>query len=229
MREIDTKINDLIDNMIQYKGSISYRNYVQLLSEQALDIYNCIEENKNNDEEMQEEYYVLGKLISRLLNNRRESTRPSKKLKSLYEQLEEVLANIPKIEPQEVEITDINSLIKSLKIYKLSGTNLSQDTYQSSYQLYSDLRKIILNRNSTLTAKVYTCRIVDKLSSVTSIDIKQEDYELFCIMRLIKENPDFCYGFPIPVNRQQQINILTRFDHRERINYLLELKKVAKD
>lgn len=229
MREIDTKINDLIDNMIQYKGSISYRNYVQLLSEQALDIYNCIEENKNNDEEMQEEYYVLGKLISRLLNNRRESTRRSKKLKSLYEQLEEVLANIPKIEPQEVEITDINSLIKSLKIYKLSGTNLSQDTYQSSYQLYSDLRKIILNRNSTLTAKVYTGRIVDKLSSVTSIDIKQEDYELFCIMRLVKENPDFGYGFPIPVNRQQQIDILTRFDRRERINYLLELKKVAKD
>lgn len=229
MREIDTKINDLIDNMIQYKGSISYRNYVQLLSEQALDIYNCIEENKNNDEEMQEEYYVLGKLISRLLNNRRESTRCSKKLKSLYEQLEEVLANIPKIEPQEVEITDINSLIKSLKIYKLSGTNLSQDTYQSSYQLYSDLRKIILNRNSTLTAKVYTGRIVDKLSSVTSIDIKQEDYELFCIMRLVKENPDFGYGFPIPVNRQQQIDILTRFDHHERKNHLLELKKVAKD
>lgn len=229
MQEIDTKINDLIDNMIQYKGSISYRNYVQLLSEQALDIYNCIEENKNNDEEMQEEYYVLGKLISRLLNNRRESTRRSKKLKSLYEQLEEVLANIPKIEPQEVEITDINSLIKSLKIYKLSGTDLSQDTYQSSYQLYSDLRKIILNRNSTLTAKVYTGRIVDKLSSVTSIDIKQEDYELFCIMRLVKENPDFGYGFPIPVNRQQQIDILTRFDRRERINYLLELKKVAKD
>ncbi len=229
MREIDTKINDLIDNMIQYKGSISYRNYVQLLSEQALDIYNCIEENKNNDEEMQEEYYVLGKLISRLLNNRRESTRRSKKLKSLYEQLEEVLANIPKIEPQKVEITDINSLIKSLKIYKLSGTNLSQDTYQSSYQLYSDLRKIILNRNSTLTAKVYTGRIVDKLSSVTSIDIKQEDYELFCIMRLVKENPDFGYGFPIPVNRQKRIDILTRFDRRERINYLLELKKVAKD
>lgn len=229
MREIDTKINDLIDNMIQYKGSISYRNYVQLLSEQALDIYNCIEENKNNDEEMPEEYYVLGKLISRLLNNRRESTRRSKKLKSLYEQLEEVLANIPKIESQEVEITDINSLIKSLKIYKLSGTDLSQDTYQSSYQLYSDLRKIILNRNSTLTAKVYTGRIVDKLSSVTSIDIKQEDYELFCIMRLVKENPDFGYGFPIPVNRQQQVDILTRFDRRERINYLLELKKVAKD
>ena len=229
MREIDTKINDLIDNMIQYKGLISYRNYVQLLSEQALDIYNCIEENKNNDEEMQEEYYVLGKLISRLLNNRRESTRRSKKLKSLYEQLEEVLANIPKIEPQEVKITDINSLIKSLKIYKLSGTNLSQDTYQSSYQLYSDLRKIILNRNSTLTAKVYTGRVANKLSSVTSIDIKQEDYELFCIMRLVKENPDFGYGFPIPVNRQQQIDILTRFDHRERINYLLELKKVAKD
>ena len=229
MQEIDTKINDLIDNMIQYKGSISYRNYVQLLSEQALDIYNCIEENKNNDVEMQEEYYVLGKLISRLLNNRRESTRRSKKLKSLYEQLEEVLANIPKIEPQEVEITDINSLIKSLKIYKLSGTDLSQDTYQSSYQLYSDLRKIILNRNSTLTAKVYTGRVANKLSSVTSIDIKQEDYELFCIMRLVKENPDFGYGFPIPVNRQQQIDILTRFDRRERINYLLELKKVAKD
>lgn len=229
MREIDTKINDLIDNMIQYKGSISYRNYVQLLSEQVLDIYNCIEENKNNDEEMQEEYYVLGKLISRLLNNRRESTRRSKKLKTLYEQLEEILANIPKIEPQEVEITDINSLIKSLKIYKLSGTNLSQDTYQSSYQLYSDLRKIILNRNSTLTAKVYTGRVANKLSSVTSIDIKQEDYELFCIMRLVKENPDFGYGFPIPVNRQQQIDILTRFDRRERINYLLELKKVAKD
>ena len=48
-------------------------------------------------------------------------------------------------------------------------------------------------------------------------------------MRLIKENPDFGYGFPIPTNRQQQIDILTRFDRNERVNNLLELKNVVKD
>ena len=95
--------------------------------------------------------------------------------------------------------------------------------------LLKDLRKIIFNRNSNLTTRVYAGRIANKLSSITCIDIKQEDYELFCSMRLIKENPDFGYGFPIPANRQQQIDILTRFDRNERVNNLLELKKVVKD
>lgn len=235
MKKVDDKLNSLIDRIIYlapgYNNSITYKNYIELL-EQTLNVYNYIQKKRSSDLITDYDYYIIGTIIKDLLKNKLTSASRidiKNKLESLYHQLEEILANIPKIEPQEVKITDINSLIKSLKIYKLSGTNLSQDTYQSSYQLYSDLRKIILNRNSTLTAKVYTGRVANKLSSVTSIDIKQEDYELFCIMRLVKENPDFGYGFPIPVNRQQQIDILTRFDHRERINYLLELKKVAKD
>ena len=78
-----------------------------------------------------------------------------------------------------------------------------------------------------MTTRVYAGRIANKLSSITCIDIKQEDYELFCSMRLIKEN--FGYGFPIPANRQQQIDVLIRFDRNERVNNLLELKKVVKD
>ena len=174
------------------------------------------------------DYYIMQNIIKELLDNKLTSASRidiKNKLERLYQQLEEALKSIPKIEPKKVEITDINSLTKSLKIYKLNGTYLSQDTYQSSYYLYSHLRKIIFNKNSTMTAKVYTDRIVDKLSSITSIDIKQEDYELFCIMKLVKQNPDFVYGLPISANRQKQIDILARFERNEWINHWLELKK----
>lgn len=235
MKKLDVKLNNLIDKIVilspGYNNHITYSKYIELL-EQTLDVYNYIQKKRSNDLITDYDYYIIGTIIKDLLKHK--LTNASRidiknKLESLYHQLEEALVNIPKIESQEVKITDINSLIKSLKIYKLSGTKLSQVTYHSSYQLYSDLRKIIFNRNSNLTTRVYAGRIANKLSSITCIDIKQEDYELFCSMRLIKENPDFGYGFPIPANRQQQIDILTRFDRNERVNNLLELKKVVKD
>lgn len=229
MKKIDVKINDLIDKVIHLSpnyNNITYNNYIKLL-EQTLNVYNYIQKNSNNLV-TNYDYYIMQNIIKELLNNKLTSASRidiKNKLEKLYQQLEEALKSIPKIETKKVEVTDINSLIKSLKIYRLNGTYLSQNTYQSSYHLYSDLRKIILNRNSTMTAKVYTDRIVDKLSSVTSIDIKQEDYELFCIMRLVKQNPDFVYGVPSSTNRQKRIDILTRFGRNEWINHWLELKK----
>ena len=175
MKKLDVKLNNLIDKIVNlspgYNNHITYSKYIELL-EQTLDVYNYIQKKRSNDLITDYDYYIIGTIIKDLL----------------YHQLEEALVNIPKIESQEVKITDINSLIKSLKIYKLSGTKLSQVTYHSSYQLYSDLRKIIFNRNSNLTTRVYAGRIANKLSSITCIDIKQEDYELFCSMRLIKDN-----------------------------------------
>lgn len=231
MKKVDNKLNNLIDRIIYlapgYNNSITYKDYIELL-EQTLAVYNYIQKKRSNDLITDYDYYIIGKIIKKILNNKLTSASRidiKNKLERLYQQLEEALKSIPKIEPEKVEVTDINSLIKSLKIYKLNGTYLSQDTYQSSSNLYSDLRKIILNKNSTMTAKVYTDRLVDKLSSITSIDIKQEDYELFCIMRLVKQNPDFVYGPTISANRQKQIDILARFERNEWINHWLELKK----
>lgn len=231
MKKVDNKLNNLIDRIIYlapgYNNSITYKDYIELL-EQTLAVYNYIQKKRSNDLITDYDYYIMRKIIKEILNNKLTSASRidiKNKLESLYHQLEELLTNIPKVEIPEIRVTDINSLVRSLKIYKLKGNFLSPDTYQSSYQLYSDLRKIILNRYSTMTEKVYANRIINQLSSATNIDIKQEDYELFCIMKLVKENPDFSHESILSFKER---DILVRFDYNERNNHLLELKKLKK-
>lgn len=95
-------------------------------------------------------------------------------------------------------ITDLNSWIKSLKIFKLGNLHLEEDIYKNSYELYEFMRRIILKRNSQNYKKIYVVQIVEKLESEenlkklpSNIKISEFDYELSQIIKLVKNNLGF--------------------------------------
>lgn len=136
------------------------------------------------------------------------------------------LEKIRYIEEQEPEIKNINDWIKSLKIYKLENNNLSQIYYQNSYELYQDIRKIILSKTVPNYQKIYAARVINKIeeqNKLSKINIKIEDYELSELIRLIKNNSEFNYKL-MPFKYQKEL-IMQRFERVEWKNNLLLMIK----
>ena len=230
MKKIEEKIDKLINKILylspDYGNGYTYESYINLL-EQALSVCNYIQSKKNEGTVTECNYYIIRKLISEFLNNRQISGRIDikNKLNKLYGQLEEILENLPEIEAKEVEITDLNSLIKKLKIYKLDGKYLSLDTYQSEYELYVDMRKIILSSGSSYYKRIYVHNVAKKLSSVTNINLINENPELFYMVKLVtaNQNNEFIKYM------QYYYDVEYRFKRNEWKNNLLELKNLNKD
>lgn len=72
------------------------------------------------------------------------------------------------------------------------------DYYQTTDEIYHDIRKIVFTKNPPHYKKIYAYRVVQKLDSEENqqklpkgINLRAEDYELTELMRLIKNNPDF--------------------------------------
>ena len=107
----------------------------------------------------------------------------------------EEVKNIPYIEDKSKEILSIDDWVESLKIFKLAGSFLSMDYYHRSDDLFYDLRKIILN-SSALYKRIYVGRVVEKLdrnqrSIPKNLDLRTENYELFELIRIFKNNPNY--------------------------------------
>lgn len=75
------------------------------------------------------------------------------------------MASIPYVLDELTEIKTVNDWIKSLKIYKLENQFLSTDYYQTSYDLYQDIRKIGFTKNPPSYKKIYASRVINKISS----------------------------------------------------------------
>lgn len=229
---LDNQIEKLIDRTIYicpaYNSSLKLKDYASLLRKAI----NTIHYVTRNIEAVESDYYVLRKVAEDLLNNKPSGCiSENHQIKELYYKLKLSMKDIPPVESKEIieKPTDIDSLIRSLKIYKLDGAYLSENIYLSSYELYCDLREIILKRNSSLIKKLYVGHVTRKFSNIKSIDIKQEDYELFNIIRLTKDNPSFNYKSNTFNNNTYEMSLInTRFDYNEWVNGLVELEKYPK-
>ena len=135
------------------------------------------------------------------------------------------LEKIPYIQEPQPEINNINDWVKSLKIYKLQSDVLSENYYKNSYELYQDIRKIVLSKTIPNYKKIYVDRVIDKLEEgqdklPQSINLKIEDYELSELIRLIKNNPNSNYRL-----KYKDALIKARFERIEWKNNLLLMVK----
>lgn len=162
-----------------------------------------IEEAKEETTE-EKQLHILRGLIKEALNlglSKKDPTIRSYKREKLYNLTCEVKEQIEKkqfLKYQEEEITDLNSWVKSLQIFKMGEYGLEDTIYETSYELYQGMRKIVLEKTSPNYKKIYVSKIVERLEAIENqqklphnITIYQEDYELYQVIRLIKGNRKF--------------------------------------
>ena len=152
----------------------------------------------------EKQLHILSGLIKEALSlglSKKDSTIRNYKRERLYNltcEVKEQLKNKPFLKYQEEEITNLNSWVKSLQIFKMGKFGLEATVYETSYELYQEMRKIILDKSSPNYKKIYVSKIVERLEASenkqklpSNINIYQEDYELYQIIRLIKENKKY--------------------------------------
>lgn len=178
----------------------TWNEYIDMMQD-TLNIIKKVDKNiKPNDLE------ILKGLIKEALNLgllKKDPTIRSYKRNKLYNlttQVKEEIENKPYLKYTEEEITDLNSWIKSLKIFKMGNNGLTEDIYENSYDLYQEMKKIILIKSSPAYKKIYVNKVVERLEEPdnikklpNNINIKTEDYELYQIIKLVKQSPEFDY------------------------------------
>jgi hypothetical protein len=236
MNEINQELENLAEEIIYLRGwyfsNITWGERIEIFK-LGIDTISYIKRHPTVNSDC---WYKLRKLIEELL--KMGISEPVTDIESykrveifnLTEKLKQELDSIPYIADEIIEIKTVNDWIESLKIYKLGDGFLLEDYYQSSDDLYRDIRKIVFTKNPSKYKKIYAGRVINKLSNEenqskipSSINLRIEDYELTELIRLIKNNPDFNYEL---MNRDyQNILINERLEHGEFTNNLLLLVK----
>ena len=239
MEYINNKFKELVDQIIYMNTSYEIRTITweetNKAFEKSLEIISNI---KSENDLSDKEYLILRELIEKLIaegidgpvTNIRSYKR--NRLAELTIKARKELADIPYVLEKECEkIETINDWIKSLKIFKLYDQFLSIEYYESSYDLYSDIRRVVLTKNPPMYKKLYLGRIIDKLEDEnnqkklpSNMNIQIEDYELSLLIKSIKNNPDF--NFRLMNWNYQNSLIDSRFERCEwKNNMLLLIKK----
>lgn len=180
------------------------------------------------------ELIILRGLIKEALNlglNEIDPKIRSPKRSKLYEltiKVKEEIEKFPDLKYQDEEVTDFNSWIKSLKIFKMGAVGLDDTIYETSYELYQGMRKIILDKKSQNYKKIYLYKIVEILDSEENqkklpidIELKQVDYELYQVIKLVKGNKDFNYHKlgNLALTKARNLDYLTNVN---RVNMLIK-------
>ncbi len=121
-----------------------------------------------------------------------------KKLNQLVVQLEQEVDSIKEMDLMNTIYTDLNEWVESLNICRFRDGHIKEEQYQTSYDLYVDLRKGFIDQSMSRKQELYIGKIVDQLdqgSTKLSEECKIEvsDYELSKLMGMIRENPRFNY------------------------------------
>lgn len=197
------KLNELATKIMSLYINEGYRTtWNEHIEMMELTLSLIDEVNKETTEEKQ--LHILSGLIKEALSlgvSKKDPIIRSYKREKLYNltcKVKELLEHKTFLKYQEEEITDLNSWIKSLQIFKMGKSGLEATIYKTSYELYQGMRKIILDKNSPNYKKIYVSKIVERLEASenkqklpSNINIYQEDYELYQIIKLIKENIKF--------------------------------------
>ena len=222
MTEFNKRLNDLAEQLIELYNNLYYGNtwneYIKMM-QTTLDLIFYTKENEVEEHEL----IILNNLVNEALNLVQDSSiskiksSKRKKLKDLTILVKDEMSKQPLFNFEE-PITDFNSWIKSLKIFKMGDSQLEEQIYETSYELYQGMRKIILKKSSPRYKKIYLSKIIERLESEenlqklpNNIRMEAEDYELSQIIRLVKFNPEFDYR-----NNDFGILTLTKADNLDR-------------
>ena len=111
----------------------------------------------------------------------------------------------------------------------MNGIYLNSNYYENSYELYNDIRKIVLRESSNKHQQIYALRLSEKLLEQNNqktlppgITLEKGDYELSEIIRLINNNPQYHYRLKKSL-LYNEINY--KFDRKEHANKLYLLLK----
>lgn len=178
----------------------TWNEYIDML-ENTLNIMTSVDESiKQNELETLRGLIKESLNIGLTINNPTIRSYKRNKLYELILNIKEELKNKPYLNYTEEEIKNLNSWIKSLKIFKMGPNGLNEDIYENSYDLYQEMKKIILTKSSPAYKKIYVTRIVERLEEPdnikklpSNINIEKEDYELYQIMKIVKQNPEYDY------------------------------------
>ena len=193
---------------------------------------------KRSKKTTNEELIVLKKLTDELLklggscDNSTIRSYKRNRVSKLKDEIKINIEKLPLVEEKSAQIDTVDSWIKSLKIFKLHNGHLSSEYHQTCYEVYQNIRKIILTKDPSDYKRIYIGRVVEKLEMEKNnlpehINLQVEYYELTELMRLIKDNPDFNYKL-MPFKYQRSL-INDRFERQEWKNNLLLLVKNAKN
>lgn len=202
MEEVYKKLRSLKEDISEvYSDYTSKITYVIKLLEQGLETITYVKNYPaiGKDEleiaiNFGESIVWFGKSGSWGKNNER----LRKKLYQLVEQMEKEIESMKKMTPMDHKYTDLNEWIESLNIGKFIGQHVGTEQYQTSYELFVDLRKVIMDKKASQKQEIYTGRIVDQLdegrkSLSENCKIEVSDYELAQLIKMIQSNPRYHY------------------------------------
>lgn len=108
-----------------------------------------------------------------------------------------------------------------------NGLGSENDYYKSSYQVYSILREIVLNKKPPMYKRVYAewvvNKIYDNLDALPDNIKLEDDYELSILIKLIHKNPEFTY-----LKMKNNSTGILDMDKLERCNTINNLKNLIK-
>ncbi|MDE5587055.1 MAG: hypothetical protein K2I72_01635, partial [Bacilli bacterium] len=116
-----------------------------------------------------------------------------KRIYNLSCDLRRALEQFPRTVEDKEKPDSLNGLVKSLQIFKLESREISTDFYETGGDLYSDIRKIVLKKESPLYKKFYAGKVASilKEGNNETENFLAEDYELEQLVTLIEGTPDF--------------------------------------
>lgn len=202
MKQVYERLRDLNGKISEVYGYHTNQiTYVIKLLEQGLETLTYVKNYPEVGKDELEIAVCLGESItwfgkSGFWGKNNEQLR--KKLYQLVEQMEKEVESMKKMTQMDHTYTDLNEWIKSLNIGKFQAQHVGTEQYQTSYELYVDLRKAIMNKKVSQKQEIYTGRIVDQLdegreSLSEGYNIEISDYELAQLIKMIRSNPRYHY------------------------------------
>ena len=234
-QQIEKLAQELINLYINEGYGNTLNEYLEMMELTLV----LIDKSKKNELE-ENELNALRNLINEVINfdfNENNLSLKSFKRRKLCElmfQIKEEVKNNPCLQLPKEEPTNFNSWIRSLKIFKIGSNGLEDSIYETSYDLYQQMRKIILNRKSPSYQKIYLTQIVDKLELKNSkfyMEMEQYDYELYQIVRLVNKNPDMNYhdnNHKLGNLALTKARVLTNQTNINRVNLILKENNISK-
>jgi len=215
-------VNEIYDQLRNLRKEISEVDYyypdkithVIRLFEHGLEIVKYVKSYPEVGTEELEIIESLGKFILYFgKSNRwgRFSKKFRERLYQLVDQMEKEVASVRKMDLFNVKYTDLNEWIASLNICKFLNQHIEAEPYFTSYEVYVDLRKALMDQKMPTKRQIYTGRIVDQLEDgrkklSDSCKIEVMDYELSQLMKMIRDNPKFNYRLQHSSVILEQIN-----------------------
>ena len=205
---IEEKQEQLIEDILYLMGSYTYsptwNNGIQGLNFGIEVVDDTLEELNHSmiDKSQMDTHkiYVTRILIEELLHVAGKMNPPDSehryKERKVYELsciLREKLESFPNIVVEEEKPTSLNGLVKSLQIYKLQSTKISEEFYETGQDVFYAMGKIVLKKEPPIYQQFYSGKVAKILKDADKQgkNFLSEDYELEKLVDFITSSPEF--------------------------------------